>query len=153
MTHDELIAAIPKTTRALDQIADRLSDEQLRQRRNDGHWSFKEVIGHLRDVAAIYSERIQLIGQVASPPFAPFDPEKLVAAGGYNSLPAEQMTAELAGLECSITQLLSGLDEAGWRRSGVHPTRGPLTIEQLASSYVDHANDHVDDLWERIGSC
>ncbi len=153
MTHDEIITAIPKTARALNQIADRLSDEQLRQRRNDGHWSFKEVIGHLRDVAAVYNERIQVIGQVANATLAPFDPEKLVAAGGYNSLPAARMIAELEGLERSITQLLSGLDEAGWQRGGVHPTRGTLTIEQLASNYVEHANDHVDDLWERIGSC
>lgn len=42
-----------------------------------------------------------------------------------------------------MATLLEGLAESDWRRIGVHPERGEMTIDDLAALYSVHGDKHV----------
>jgi uncharacterized damage-inducible protein DinB len=42
-----------------------------------------------------------------------------------------------------VVEILSGLDDAGWRREGVSPSRGALTVEAYARTMDAHDTEHL----------
>ncbi len=47
--------------------------------------------------------------------------------------------------------LLRALPDAAWRRTGLHPKRGELTVEQLAEVLAGHDDSHLGKIRELKG--
>jgi hypothetical protein len=47
--------------------------------------------------------------------------------------------------------LLRALPHAAWQRTGIHPKRGELTIEQLAEVAAEHTDSHLARIRELRG--
>lgn len=150
MTHDEIIAALRSSNGQLERIVAGLDEGQMSRRRADGHWSVKEVIGHLRDASALFHYRISRISHEDNPLLPDADTDALVANGNYNAADAAALFAETARLDNQLAGLLAGLDEAGWQRSGTHATNGLITVEQIATYHVNHAQGHSTEISERL---
>jgi hypothetical protein len=45
-----------------------------------------------------------------------------------------------------LCSLLRALPHESWQRTGVHPTRGELTIEKLAGVIADHDDRHLSQI-------
>jgi len=103
-----------------------------------GEWSIGEVLRHLvegdRDT---FVPRLRRMLTESRPVFD-------------KGRRAEGDDADLATLVAAFTDarrqavaLLGGLDDAGWRREGVSPSRGPLTVESYAVTMDAHDTEHL----------
>jgi hypothetical protein len=52
----------------------------------------------------------------------------------------------LHGLHARWTVFWETLPADAWQRIGIHPTQGPLTLEQLLGVYTGHGDAHIDQI-------
>jgi hypothetical protein len=43
-------------------------------------------------------------------------------------------------------RLFESMDEPAWRRSGLHPENGEVTIEDMLRIYAAHGQGHIDQI-------
>jgi hypothetical protein len=146
MTHDEIIDTMEHTASRIEEIAQNLTEGQLQQRGAEGHWSIKEIVGHLRDAAERYGERIRLAASEDNPFLPSFDQDELMAAGHYETREIGPVIGELDSLSKQTAALLRGLQPADWKRPATHEQNGKMSLEQLADYQASHLREHLAEI-------
>lgn len=146
MNRREIIAAIRSLPNEIDALIAGLSAEQLRRRPAPDQWSIQEVCCHLRDSAEIEGQRIRRLASEDNPFIVAFDQGELARARNYLGEDADRVGSALRVHWGGLAELLEGLSEQEWQRSGVHEETGPTTIAQRAQLNADHAREHVQQL-------
>jgi hypothetical protein len=106
-----------------------------------GEWSIAEVVRHLvegdRDT---FLPRLRRMLAEPRPVFAATPRTEGDAADLATLLDA------FADARRQAVALLGTLDDAGWRREGVSPSRGPLTVEAYAQTMDAHDTEHLGQI-------
>ncbi|MGB1285548.1 MAG: DinB family protein [Aggregatilineales bacterium] len=55
------------------------------------------------------------------------------------------------GIHARIVTLLDSLTEVQWQRTGIHPSRGTMSVEDLAAIYAWHGDNHTDQIKKTLG--
>ena len=130
------LAATPRMLREL--IADVASDAGSRAPA-PGEWSIVEVVRHLvegdRDT---FLPRLRRMLTEMRPTFD----KRAPVLGDATDLPT--LAAAFASAREQALKRLLGLDEAGWQREGVSPSRGALSVEAYASTVGTRVPQVVD---------
>jgi hypothetical protein len=114
-----------------------------------GEWSIVEVVRHLvegdRDK---FLPRLRRMVAETRPVFEPTAPDP----GDASDLAT--LVGAFDAARAQAARILQGLDAAGWRREGVSPSRGALTVEAYALSTDRHDTEHlrqIQDVRARLG--
>jgi uncharacterized damage-inducible protein DinB len=106
-----------------------------------GEWSIGAVVRHLvegdRDT---FLPRLRRMLAETQPVFDRTRP----APDTGTDLPALLHAFETA--RGQALALLDGLDEAGWQRAGVSPSRGALTVHAYAATMAEHDTEHLQQI-------
>ncbi len=137
----ERLSAGPKSLQA---AVKGLADDDARRRSSDGKWSILENACHLRDIEFVYVGRFARLPFEERPSFWMLDNEKSARELRYAEQDLGRVVKEFAARRADTLLLLRALPHASWRRTGLHPTRGELTLEQLAEVLADHDRRHID---------
>jgi hypothetical protein len=122
-----------------------LSEEDLCRRPAAGEWSLKEIAAHLRDAEACFLERLRLIVSRDEPRLLDVDVDAHVLERDYQGLDLYEVLLEFSHLRQRSTSLLGSLEPSEWKREGLHPYRGRLSIMQVARDMNEHDLGH---LWQ-----
>src|SRR5438874_5808700 len=130
MTERELmLARLAATPRLLREMTADLSGETAARPPAPGEWSIAEVVRHLvhgdRDT---FLPRLRRMLAEARPVFD----KTPLAAGDRADLTT--LVAAFASAREQVVKILNALDDAAWRREGVSPSRGALSVEAYAST-------------------
>ena len=150
MTERELmLARLAATPRLLREMTADLMAETAARAPKPGEWSVIEVVRHLvggdRDT---FLPRLRRMVAESRPVF-----DKTVPPAGDRTDLATLVAAFASAREHAL-KILGGLDTAGWRREGVSPSRGPLTIETYAATMDAHDTEHlgqIQDVRDALG--
>jgi len=150
MTEQALILARLSTTAGmLRELTSDVTAEQGGRAPAPGEWSIVEVVRHL-----VEGDRDKLLPRLrrmlaeARPVFDKTAP----AAGDASDLAT--LASAFASAREQVVKILTALDPSGWRREGVSPSRGVLTIEHYACSTDRHDTEHlrqIQDVRARLG--
>ena len=116
-------------------------------------WTVSTIVGHLIDSERGMSIHVHKIrkGEETLPPG--FDLERWNA--GVKQRVGSPSPAELlAGLAATRARTLQGLHslaESDWERTGQHPSRGIITVEQYFETIAGHERMHLDHIKNAIG--
>lgn len=133
-----LVAALRAAPNLLRALGRDCSTDQAWRAPAPGEWSVGEVVRHL-----VHGERdtfLPRLRRMLAEDRPRFDPR---SPGGAD--PADLATL-LAAFERARTQsaaILADLDPAGWRREGLSPSRGLLTIAEYARTMSEHDTEHL----------
>ena len=120
-----------------------LKDNQLDTPYREGGWTVRQVVHHLADSHMNAFVRMKLVLTEDTPSFKTYEQEEWAKLVDTAKLPVESSLMILKGLHERWVQLLEGLSPAAWKRTGIHPERGVMTLEELLSIYADHGEKHV----------
>ena len=138
MTERELSVARLTATPVLLREMTRDAGELAWRPPASGEWSIAEVVRHLvegdRDT---FLPRLRRMLADSRPVF-----DKSRPAAGDSADLATLLDAFADARRQAVT-LLGGLDDAGWRREGVSPSRGPLTVGTYAATMDAHDTEHL----------
>ena len=112
-------------------------------------WSPVEYACHLRDVLLVQRERAILALVSDEPPkLAPMSRDERVGIEGYAASATEDVARQLVDAAALFTNLLDGLDDAGWARTLVYnyPTVQERTLRWLAVHTLHEVHHHRRDV-------
>jgi hypothetical protein len=122
------------------------STEALARAPQPGKWSAIEIACHLRDIDRLYAERVSKAAFSERPPFWMMDNARVSERLRYREAEAGAVVKEHRRRREDLLALLRSLPHPAWQRTGLHPKRGELSIEQLAVVIADHDDSHLRQL-------
>lgn len=133
-----IVASLRATPSLLRLLSADCTAEQAWNPPKPGEWSIAEVVRHLlegdRDT---FLPRLRRMRAETRPVFESTRP----APGDRSDLKTLLDAFEAARRQA--VELLSGLDGEGWRREGVSPSRGAVTVEGYARTMAGHDTEHL----------
>lgn len=127
-------------------------DDALRRRPPSGKWSMIENAAHVRDIERVYQGRFTGMAFGERPAFWMLDNDRAASSLKYAESDPLAVGKEFRRLREDTLVLLRALPEAAWRRKGLHPKRGELTLEQLAEVLAGHDDSHLEKIRALRGS-
>ncbi len=141
---DELVRIIVATT-----------DDHWTRRVSDQAWSPAETCGHIAEMLPFWAAAA---AEVAANPRMAFgrdeqDPRRVdgvIAGAATGRHEAVEQIRAAANAAC---RHLRAIPDNGWSVQGVSVTRGPMTVEEIASTLlVGHLESHVEQVREASGA-
>lgn len=156
LSTERLRDAFSAAPRRIEAGLDGLSEEELRARPIPGKWSIHEIAMHVTDSECLGAVRIRQAlaggrdGERAV--FPGYDQDRWAAVHRYQGRSPAMRDTMLrlfrAHREAS-SELFAAASPEEWRREGLHPEWGPVTLRQLLELYADHGERHLDQILER----
>ncbi len=144
------IRAFPPIIRV---AVDGLNDQQLDTPYRDGGWTVRQVVHHVADSHANAYLRFRWLVTEDHPTIKTYD-QDVWAALPDSRLPVESSLRLLDGLHERWAGFLDSLPVDTWSRTGIHPERGEVTMDDLLEIYSGHGAHHagqITDLRARQG--
>jgi hypothetical protein len=136
-----MLASMRATPRLLREMSRDCTPEQAWTEPKAGEWSIAEVVRHLvegdRDT---FLPRLQrMLGDVR-----PLFDRTRPVPDTTTDLHALLLAFETA--RHTAVALLEGLDDAGWQREGVSPSRGAVSVQSYAQTMAEHDTEHLQQI-------
>jgi hypothetical protein len=136
-----IVAALRVTPRMLREMTRDCSAADVTTPPKPGEWAIVDVVRHL-----VEGDRDTLLPRLRR---MLAEPRPVFAV----RTPLEHDGSDLATLldvferaRADVVRILGALDEAGWHREGVSPSRGVLSVDAYAASSVAHDTEHLQQI-------
>ena len=126
-----------------------LSDVAFTSHPRPGKWSIKEIVPHVTDSEVQATWRIRMVLAQPGTVWPVFDQDIWSKAHAHQDLPVAELESALrvfAALRTATTPLLRRATVDDWRKHGVHPEFGPMTLRNLLELYADHSERHISQI-------
>ncbi len=140
------IRSIAQTPSALRDALAGLSEEQLDVPYRDGGWTVRQVAHHYADDHMNSYLRFKLALTEEAPLIKGYSESAWAELPDARSGPVEPSLELLTALHERWVIAWESLGETEWERTFVHPVRGPVTLDHLASLYAWHGRHHVTQI-------
>jgi len=147
------IAQLAACPPALRKAVSGLSDEQLDTPYREGGWTPRQVIHHVADSHANAYLRFRWVVTEDNPTIKTYD-QDVWAQLPDAKLPVDCSLTLLDGLHERWAKFLSMLPEEAWKRTGMHPEHGNMSLDDFLEIYSAHGAKHarqITDLRDRKG--
>ena len=141
------LASLTQTPEKVVQLANGLTDAQLRSKDADGAFSVLENVCHLRDIEIDgYAERIRRILNENRPLLADIDGSRLAFERDYNNQDVEAAIQAFASARGRNLGTLQALNEKQISREGTLEGVGAISLGELLRMMREHDEDHIQEL-------
>jgi hypothetical protein len=138
--------ALDGTSKKLLALVKSFEDVALRRKPAPDKWSGMEVICHLRDIERLWADRLVKTAFTDKPVFYALDVDGFAVSNKYNEQDPGAAIKEFARMREDNLRLLRALPMTQWRRTGLHPKRGEITIEKIVEIMIDHDARHMEQI-------
>jgi len=145
-TLDEQLARMERTVNDFAAVVKNVSDAQLTKRPDPKNWSAKEVVCHVRDTEESFMMRFLSILAMDDPKFLPVEPDRWAVERQYQRNDVQEALAAFKTRREETLRFFRGLKPDQWERSGVHATRGRMTLKDFVELMAWHDDNHLDQL-------
>ena len=145
-TPAEATSEVERAAALYSALLDRLGAEGLRQRPDESVWSPIEHVGHVRDVTAFYSDRIEQIVTIDRPRLDAAGFAAMVEARRAVSEDSRAVLAELQDDLLRTSALLARLTLGDWQRVGIGSEGDERTVLDLVRRLAHELCHHRSDL-------
>lgn len=114
-------------------------------------WTPREVVGHLRDGARVFTDRLRRLCAEDDPVLADFVTDAPDRLADYRGTPVDVLADELRTAQAALLATVAGLGPADLDRAGRHETDGPVTVSDLLRFLPGHQRDHAEQLGALLG--
>lgn len=123
-----------------------LDDRQLDSPYRPGGWTVRQLVHHLADAHMNAFMRVKLILTEENPILKTYDQDEWARLPDADRMPVQASLAILRGLHERWYALLQAIPDASFRRTGRHPERGEMTVDDLLALYARHGDTHLEQI-------
>ena len=123
-----------------------LDDSALDRRPSDGGWTAREVVHHTADSEMTSAIRLRRLIAEDDPLIVGYDGDEFARRLHYGERAIEPALAAIAAARSTTAQILDGMSDAEWLRTGTHSEDGPYGVERWLEIYAVHCHDHADQI-------
>jgi hypothetical protein len=139
---DEILKAMRAGPVILGRLVRDLESEVLRARPAEDEWAIVEVVAHLADTEDRALARTRAMLERDVPDLPAYDPAALAEERRYIDMAIGDELARFTALRNEQAELLAGLSDDEWRRTGRHEEHGLISVGQLAAHTAGEDADH-----------
>jgi hypothetical protein len=155
-------ARLARTADDLAAVIHGQAEAVLARRPDATSWAATEVVCHLRDTEEMVLLRLEVIAALDEPMIAatgmgarilaekpdgqPAAPDRWARDRQYLRNDPTEALAAFRRLREGTLAHLAELSPEQWRRGGMHPQRGRLTVEDFVTDMAWHDDNHLDQL-------
>lgn len=133
------------TGKKLEALLRTLGESGLGDRLAPGKWTARQIFGHLADVEQGIGFRVrQLVTSGDGHVIQPFDQDRWAAP--YPNLDPRDAVRAFCALRAWNLSYYRTLDSAARARTGLHPERGPESVETTVRMLAGHDRNHLAQL-------
>jgi len=124
-------------------------DTAFRPEANVGRWPCRVLLGHMADAEMVWNHRMRRAVGELNPVFALWDENAFIDAGIYGTPetgPKYPIGAFVASIHTGrkwTAGWLETLTDDQWRRAGMHPDRGAITVRTMLELTTWHLEHHA----------
>jgi len=120
--------------------------EELRHRPSPEVWSPIEYAAHVRDVLALYSERLELMMTEDGPHYPDWDQNATAIEKRYDQSDPLDVRVALSANGAKLASQFDAVTGAGWERTGFRSDGAAFTVESFARYLVHDPVHHLHDV-------
>lgn len=109
----------------------------------NGGWSIRQIMAHVADSELVGGHRIRLVIAEDNPTLTAFDQDAWTRRLGYQTRKPKDSLESFRRLRRDNFELLRGVAEEDFARSGNHAENGTMTLRGLVEGYARHAESHA----------
>lgn len=113
-----------------------------------GRWSIRQIMAHLADSEIVDADRLRRVIAEGNPTLMGYDQEAWARNLNYARRKISESLETFRRLRAENHELLKGLPEAVFERTGTHSERGPVTLRQLVELNAEHPEKHARQVQE-----
>ncbi len=147
-----LIAALEAFPNKLRSQVYRLREPELSFRPAPHEWSITENIGHLIDIDVVMRSRIGKIISVENPTLEPMNPDEYVRKANYQQKNAVSLLNSFTEHRAELVEELRFLRPDALSRTGLHTTRGPVSIMDIIELLARHDGIHTQQIDQTLAT-
>jgi hypothetical protein len=142
-----LVAQYRDGYRAVAEVLDGITNEELDARPAPGRWSPREIVHHLGDSEMTAAVRLRLLLAEERPAIKGYDQDEYARRLHYDR-PHQSSLEAFRWARQSTAEILERLSPDDWRREGTHSEAGPFGVEKWLEIYAGHAHKHARQIRE-----
>ena len=108
-----------------------------------GKWSIRQLIAHLADAEVVGAWRMRSVIAEENPTLTAYDQDAWTRNLDYARRKPKQSLESFRRQRADNYDLLKGLPEAAYSRTGNHTENGAMTLLQLVEGYAQHVENHA----------
>ncbi len=108
-----------------------------------GKWNIRQILRHLADAELVGAHRFRVMLAEDNPPISAWDQNLWAANLDYSIRKPQESLETFRRIRADNHELLKGLPEAAFERTGMHAERGPITVKSLLDTYAGHVESHA----------
>jgi hypothetical protein len=108
-----------------------------------GKWSIRQILAHLADTETVYAHRLRQVLAEENPTLMAFDQEAWARNLDYRRRKPKQSLETFRRVRAENYELLHGLSEGAFARTGNHTERGRVTVRDIVEGAANHAESHA----------
>ncbi len=124
------------------------SSPAVRNRPDPAVWSPLEYGCHVRDVYALFDQRLERMLSEDEPTFASWDQDATAVTSRYDEADPEQVAEELEAAAQAFVGRLASVDGDQWDRRGLRSDGAVFTVATFSQYFL---HDVVHHLWDVTG--
>lgn len=144
-TRRQLVDRYREGPRVVTEALEGITEAQLDARPGPADWSARQIVHHLADSEMTAAIRLRRLIAEDEPLIVGYDEEAFAVRLHYDRPVASSLGAFDAA-RASTAELLDGLSDAEWTRTGTHSESGAYGVEDWIETYAAHAHDHADQI-------
>jgi len=123
-----------------------LSPRQIGRRPRPDKWSIQEIITHLTETEMVMCCRARWLAFEENPTLVPFDQEKWARGWAREKDPLAETLERHRLLRKSLVRLFKTVPRADLKRTGCHPERGVVSLQEQLETVAGHDLNHLQQI-------
>ncbi|MEO8283801.1 MAG: DinB family protein [Pseudarthrobacter sp.] len=119
---------------------------EVTERPDEGTWSALEYACHVRDVFALFDQRLNLMLDSEDARFDNWDQDRTAIEKDYAGADPAVVSAELTAEGEQIAASFAGVREEDWGRTGLRGTGSKFTVLTLSQYFLHDVVHHLHDV-------
>ena len=111
-----------------------------------GKWSAREIVHHLADSESFSAQRLRKLLTEEHPVIQGYDQDAWAVLLRYNLRDHAPALDLFRAVRATTAQLLPGISDDDWKRSGWHTESGLYTATTWLQIYAGHAHNHASQI-------
>jgi uncharacterized damage-inducible protein DinB len=120
-----------------------VSAETLNVKPIPGKWSAHQQLAHLARYHQIFLQRIERILAEQAPEFSRYRAEDDPEWPAWTGLPTSQLLVRISSMRTQLMARLRSLSEEDFKRTGVHPKFGAMSLSLWLEFFLVHEAHHL----------
>jgi hypothetical protein len=111
-----------------------------------GKWCVRQIVCHLADSEAVGVMRLRMVAGEENPTLGAYNGEAWADNLDYGRRKISQALETFRRLRTENHELLKGLPEPAFERTGTHTERGKVSLLDLVQHDAEHVESHVQQI-------